>query len=116
MEKLERKQPVVFAGENHMITLYRSDHEESIAGISCWRCTYSEYGNGFTIALWCDPATVELPDLPPVAVFADNPAMGTMVMTRFNQQFDGRRLHRITCLADKWSIEMLWQDVLDASL
>jgi len=138
MEKFERKRPVVFAGENHMITLYRPGDEEAIAGISCWRCTYSAHGEGFAVALWCDPVAVGMSDLPPVAVFADNIAMGRMVMERFNQyftgykgrglanivpqqarftqQFDGRRLHRITCAADVWSIGLLWREVLDASL
>ena len=138
MGLLERKRPVEFAGENHMITLYRPGTEEAVAGISCWRCTYSAEGEAFALALWCDPAALGMPDLPVAAVFADNAAMGQMVMTRFNQyqpgyqgrgladiapeparfgqQFDGKRLHRITCAAQGLSIELVWWDVLDAAL
>lgn len=137
MGLLERKRPVAFAGETPMITLYRPGTEEAIAGVSCWRCTYSAHGEGFALALWCDPAAVGMPDLPPTAVFADTAAMGQMVMTRFNQyqdgyqgrgladivpaparfgqQFDGQRLHRITCAAGGLSIELVWWEVLDAA-
>ena len=138
MGLLERKRPVAFAGENPMITLYRPGTEEAIAGVSAWRCTYSAHGAGFALALWCDPVAVGLPDLPATAVFAANAAMAEMVMTRFNQyqdgyqdrgvadivpeparfgqQFDGQRLHRITCVAHAVSIEVEWSDMLDAAL
>lgn len=138
MGLLERKRPVVFAGENPMITLYHTDTEEAIAGISLWRCTYSAQGEGFALALWCDPVAVGMPELPATAVFADNAAMARMVMTRFNQyqdgyqgrgladiepeparfgqQFDGARLHLITCAAQEVNIELVWSDVLDTAL
>jgi hypothetical protein len=138
MGLLERKRPVLFAGENPMITLYRPGTEEAIAGISLWRCTYSAHGEGFGLALWCDPVAIGMPDLPATMVFADNAVMARMVMTRFNQyqdgyqgrgladiapeparfgqQFDGQRLHRITCAAHGVSIELVWSDVLDAAL
>ncbi|MCB9421712.1 MAG: hypothetical protein H6667_18070 [Ardenticatenaceae bacterium] len=121
-----------------MLTLYQPGTEEAVAGISCWRCTYSVHGEGFALVLWCNPLAVGIPDLPPIAVFVDNTAMGRMVMTRFNQyfigykgrglenaepqqarfvqQFDGQRLHRITCVAHEWSIEVQWREVLDAAL
>jgi hypothetical protein len=35
---------------------------------------------------------------------------------RFVQQGEGWRLHRITCLSEGRSIELLWQDVFDAAL
>ena len=138
MSLLEQKRPVVFAGENHLITLYRTGSDEPVAGVSCWRCSYSEHGEGFVLALWCDPAAVEAPDLPPTAVYADNAAVGRMVMARFNQYFagfkgrglaeleprparfvqqaDGQRLHRITAVTVDLSIELLWQGIFDAAL
>jgi len=138
MGLLEKKRPVMFAGENHLITLYRPRSNKPVAGISCWRCTYSEHGEGFVLALWCDPAAVEAPSLPPTAVYADNTAMGRMVLARFNQYFagfhergltkiepqparfvqqaEGRRLHRITAVTAELSIELLWQEVFDAAL
>jgi hypothetical protein len=138
MGLLEKKRPVVFAGENHLITLYRPGSDEPVAGVSCWRCAYSVHGEGFVLALWCDPVAVEVPTLPPTAVYTDNTAMGWMVMARFNQYFagfegrglteidpqparfvqqaDGRRLHRITAVAAELSIELLWQEVFDAAL
>jgi hypothetical protein len=138
MSPLETKRPVVFAGENHLITLYQPGAEDAVAGISCWRCTYSAHGEGFVLALWCNPAAVGAPGLPPTAVLSDNPAMGRMVMARFNQYFggftgrgladiapeparftqqaDGRRLHRITCVAAGMSIELVWREVFDAAL
>jgi hypothetical protein len=138
MGLLEKKRSVVFAGENHLITLYSPGSDEAIAGISCWRCTYSEHGEGFVLALWCDPVAVGVPGGPQTAVYADNAAMGRMVMARFNQYFagfhgrslaeivpqparfvqqaDGRRLHRIMCVSADLGIELLWQDAFDAAL
>jgi hypothetical protein len=138
MGLLEKKRPVIFAGENHLITLYRPESDQAVAGVSCWRCTYSEHGEGLVLALWCDPVAVGMPDLPPTSVYADNAAMGRMVMERFNQYFagfhgrgltelvpeparfvqqaDGRRLHRITAVTAELSIELLWQEVFDAAL
>jgi hypothetical protein len=138
MGLLETKRPVIFAGENHLITLYRPGTDEAVAGASCWRCTYSEHGEGFVLAMWCGPAAVGAPGLPPIAVYADNAAMGRMVMARFNQYFagfqgrglaeltpqparfsqhaDGRRLHRITCRSEALGIELLWREVFDAAL
>jgi hypothetical protein len=138
MGLLESKRPVIFAGENHLITLYQAGSDAAVAGVSCWRCTYSEHGEGFVLALWCDPVAVAAPDLPPTAVYADNAAMGRMVMARFNQYFagfrdrglaglapqparffqqaDGQRLHRISCRGDGLTIELLWQEVFDAAL
>jgi hypothetical protein len=91
MPLLDKKRPVLFAGENHLITLYRPGTDDPVAGVSCWRCTYSEYGEGFVLAIWCDAAALGRDDLPPVAVYADNAAMGRMVMSLFNQYFEGFR-------------------------
>jgi hypothetical protein len=138
MGLLTKKRPVIFAGENHLITLYRPGSDAAVAGISCWRCAYSEHGEGFVLALWCDPEAIQMPNLPPTAVYTDNEAMGRMVMKRFNQYFagfenrrlteiepeparfmqqaDGRRLHRITAVTADLSIELLWREVFDAAL
>ena len=134
----EPKRPVVFSGENSMIRLYRSSGEDIVAAASYWRCTYSEYGEGNALVVWADPVETRLGELAPHAVYADNLAMGRMVTTEFNQylrgyqnrgfgemaprparffqQADGRRQHRVTCLTGEVTIELLWQDVLDASL
>ena len=138
MGTVERKRPIVFAGENHMLTLYKPGSEEAIAGISCWRCTYSAHGEGFALALWCNPEAADISELPLVSIFADNVDMARMVMIRFNQyfigyknlgladivpqqarfvqQFDGQRLHRVTSASANWTVEVQWRDVFDASL
>lgn len=138
MGLLERKKPVLFAGENHMITLYGPSLESAVASISCWRCNSSAYGEGFTLALWCDPAAIGIPGMPTTAVFTDNAAMSRMVMSRlnqyfegyerrglaeldptmarFSQQFGGKRFHRILCTSDTWAIELEWRDVIDVAL
>lgn len=138
MSLLEKKRPVIFAGENHLITLYRPGGEDAVAGVSCWRCTYSAHGEGFVLALWCDPAAVGLGGAPPAALYADNAAMGRMVMERFNQHFEGfrghgfaerepqparftqqaggGRVHRITCAGADHRIGLVWRGVFDAAL
>jgi hypothetical protein len=134
----EPKRPVVFSGENSMIRLFRSGSEDIVAAASYWRCTFSEFGEGNALVIWADPVASGLGDAAPHAVYADNLAMGRMVTTEFNQylrgyqnrgfgelaprparffqQGDGRRQHRVTCLTGDVTIELLWQDVLDASL
>jgi hypothetical protein len=138
MPLLEKKRPVLFAGENHLITLYRPGTDDPVVGVSCWRCTYSEHGEGFVLAIWCDGAALGREDLPPVAVYADNIAMGRMVMSLFNQYFEGfrerglaemepqparfsqhpegRRRHQITCASASATIELAWHEVFDAAL
>jgi hypothetical protein len=138
MPLLEHKQPVVFAGENHLITLFRPGGDQVVAAISCWRCTYSEHGEGYVLVVRSDSAAAGPDVLPSRAVYSDNAALGRMVVSNFNQYFDrfrdcgfaelepqparflqqadGRRLHRITCTTGAASIELLWQDVLDAAL
>lgn len=138
MGLLEQKRPVVFAGENHMITLFGPSPETAVASISCWRCTYSEHGEGFALALWCDPAAIGIPGMPATAVFTNNAAMSRMVMTRLNQYFEGyqrrglaelsptmarfsqqsggRRFHRILCASEPWTIELAWTEVVDVAL
>ncbi|HLZ08896.1 MAG TPA: hypothetical protein VKT80_09935 [Chloroflexota bacterium] len=132
------KRPVVFSGENSMIRLFQSGGDEIVAAASYWRCTYSEFGEGNALVIWADPVVTGLGELAPHAVYADNLAMGRLVTTQFNQylrgyqnrgfgemlpkparffqQGDGRRQHRVTCLTGNVTIELLWKDVLDASL
>jgi hypothetical protein len=134
----EPKRPVVFSGENSMIRLFRPGSDDIIAGASYWRGTYSEHGEGNALVIWANPAATGLGDLAPHAVYADNLALGQFVAVTFNQYFRGyqnrgfgemtpqparffqqgygRRQHRVTCVAEQVTIELLWQDVLDAAL
>jgi hypothetical protein len=102
-----------------MITLYGPGLETPVASISCWRCTYSAHGEGFTLAVWCDPVAIGVPGMPATVVFTDNATMSRSVMSRlnqsfegyqgrglaeltpamarFSQQFGGKRFHRILC-------------------
>jgi hypothetical protein len=138
MAAAEPRRPVIFSGENSMIRLFRAGGDEIIAGASYWRCTYSEHGEGNALIIWADPVATGLSDLAPHAIYADNLAMGQLVATTFNQYFRGyqnrgfgemipkparffqqgysHRQHRVTCYTDQATIELLWQDVLDANL
>lgn len=138
MGLLEQRRPVVFAGENHMITLFEPNLDTAIASISCWRCNYSDHGEGYTLALWYDSTAIGSLGMPETALFTDNAPMSrtvmsrfnqyfegyerrgladlTPVMARFNQQFGGKRFHRILCTSDIWTIELEWKDVLDGAL
>jgi hypothetical protein len=133
-----RKQPVIFAGENHMITLFRPGSERIAISVSCWRCTYSEHGEGWVLVVFNDPSASGLDALLPNVMYADNAALARMVATRFNQYFDGfrdrgyaeldpqaarfsqqgdsARHHRIVCVTDALTVELIWQDMLDAGL
>ncbi len=136
---IARRQPVIFAGENHMITLYRPGGDDLIAvSVSCWRCTYSEHGEGWALVVWNDVAASGLDALPDRAIYADNIALGRMIASRFNQYFEGFRdrgyaaldptpaqflqrgeghhRHRIVCHAPAITIELIWSEMLDAGL
>jgi hypothetical protein len=135
---IDRKQPVWFAGENHMITLFHPNSEDLAISISCWRCTYSEHGEGWALVVQNDAAASTLNALPARVIYADNAALGRFVVARFNQYFDGfrdqgyadlapraarftqqghgSRSHHITCVADGVTIELIWRDMLDGSL
>jgi hypothetical protein len=76
--------------------------------------------------------------LPQRVIYADNPSLGRMIASRFNQYFEGfrdrgyaaldpmpaqftqrgegSRRHRIVCRAQAVTIELLWQEMLDAGL
>jgi hypothetical protein len=134
----EPKRPVVFSGENSMIRLFRPGGDEIIAAASYWRCTYSEHGEGNALVIWADPIVTGLGGVAPHAVYADNLAMGRLVASTFNQYFRGyqdrdfgdmtpeparffqqgygRYQHRVTCSTNQVTIELLWQEVLDAGL
>lgn len=133
MPLLNKKRPVIFAGENHLITLYRPTSDEPLVWTSCWRCTYSEHGEGAVLFMRC-----ERDDLPPLAIYSDNPPLARMVAGLFNQYFDGFRdlglatleplpasFHRtadgvtryqITCTAETTVIELVWHEAFDAAL
>jgi hypothetical protein len=135
---IDKKQPVLFAGENHMITLFRPDSADLAISISCWRCTYSEHGEGWALVVRNDASASTLDALPARAIYADNAALGQFIVARFNQYFDGfrdqgyadlapqaarftqqgegSRSHRITCVADGVTIELMWRDMLDGGL
>lgn len=129
------KRPVVFAGENPLILLYRAESNEVAAVASYWRCAYSAEREGEALVIWVDPAASGLGDRAPLGLYADNLAMAHLVWTSFNQHFGpfqnrgiedlapqtarfvqaaaGRRLHRVTCSVGPSTIELLWQDALD---
>lgn len=133
---MDRKPDVVFAGENHMITLFVEG--ELAVSMSCWRCAFSDAGEGTALIVRNETALSGLHDLPARAVYSDNAALARLVVGCFNQYFDGfrdlgytdfpprqarfspvadgRRGHRITCLAEGLTIELIWREMLDAAL
>lgn len=134
----DRKDDVVFAGENHMITLFRAGSDNIAVSMSCWRCTFSDAGEGTALVVRNDAALSGLHDLPARAVYSDNAALARLVVSLFNQyldgfrdqgyaeivptqarfaeQADGRRGHRIACIGAGISIELIWREMLDAAL
>lgn len=131
----QMKAPVVFAGENPLIMLYRPDSDELVAVASLWHATWTEQGAGYSLVIWVDPAASGLDELAPTGIYTDNAALARMLWStlnqrwdpllnrgleeaepqpaRFVQQADGRRSHRITCSAGTTTIELLWQDARD---
>ncbi|HMO59888.1 MAG TPA: hypothetical protein PKC19_21250, partial [Roseiflexaceae bacterium] len=86
---LDRKQPVIFAGENHMITLFEPGQAEPIAAASVWRCSYSAQGEGFVLCLWHTPDQSGSTRLAAQGIYSDNMPLAIMVRDRFNQYFAG---------------------------
>jgi hypothetical protein len=135
MTSPQKKAPVVFAGENPLIMLYRPESDELVAVASLWHATFSEQGDGYSLVIWVDPAASGLGHLAPAGIYTDNVALARMLWTtlnqrweplqnrglaeaepqpaRFVQQADGRRLHRITCATGTTTIELLWQNAQD---
>jgi hypothetical protein len=135
---IDRKEPVIFAGENHMVSLFQPGSDALAISVSCWRCTYSEHGAGNAWVIWNDPAASGLVDLPRRCVFADNAPLGRLIATRFNQYFEGFRdqgyaeleptpalfsppsadlnRYRLSCVAGAVTLVLEWRDRLDAAL
>lgn len=133
-----RHDAVLFAGENHMITLFAPGGEDIAISASCWRCTFSEHGAGWVLVLRNAAAASGLDALPERAVYSDNAVLAGMVVTRFNQYFEGFReqgyaalepalarfaqraggaaAHRITCATDAVTVVLDWGEMLDGAL
>ena len=129
------KRPVVFAGENPLIMLYRPGGDDLVAVASLWHSTYSEQGEGHSLVIWVEPDVLPHSVPIPTGIYTDSAVLARWVWTTFNRrweplqnrglaeaeprparftwQADGRRLHRITCAAGMLTIELLWQDVQD---
>ena len=138
MTLLKKKKPVLFAGENHLISLFHPDSDNVLLQSSCWKCSYSEYGEGFVLCVSGDPVSAASSSLVLPSVFTDNLSLAHLVVKRFNQYFEGfqhlgldtvaptmasfsqqasgRVEHRITCSTSEINLELVWQDVQDAAL
>lgn len=138
MALLNKRRPVLFAGENHLITLYRPGSDAAMVWTSCWHCTYSADGEGTVLVMRVDQETTNRHDLPPLAIYTDNPSLGRMITERFNQYFDGfrnlglaalalqsaqfvqypngRQSRRIVCTSGMQVIELIWEDIFDAAM
>ncbi len=136
MSEFELKRPVVFAGENPLILLYRPGGDDAVAVASYWRCVYAPEGEGEALVIWVDPKVSGQGERAPVGIYTDNAAMARMVWEKFNRHFaplqnrgiedgtpqtarfvqaaEGRRLHRVMCSAGPSTIELRWEDAFDA--
>jgi hypothetical protein len=133
---LKKKQSVLFAGENHLINLYYPGTDKRLISTSCWRCTYSEHGEGFVLCVSGDNS----PDLGMSLqlLLTDNLPLSTMVVERFNQYFEGFRdigfeqlrpqmasftqypkgkeQHYIRCISEGLTLELIWLEVIESAL
>ncbi|MFN8557469.1 MAG: hypothetical protein U0531_09005 [Dehalococcoidia bacterium] len=129
----EYRSPVIFCGENPVLTLHRPGGDDAVAAASFWHCTYSAQGEGDLLVIWVDDGAVAL-----TAIYSDNAALarfltdtlnqhfgdfrgrgfGAMAVTpaRFSQQSDSRVYHRVACHAADRIIELEWRDVRDRQL
>ena len=129
------KRPVLFAGENPLIMLYRPGADDLVAVASLWHATFSEQGAGHSLLLWAEPGNPELASIDPTGIYTDNAALGRWVWTTFNRRWDpllhhgleqaepqparfihqasGRRLHRISCVTGLTTVELVWEDAQD---
>ena len=129
------KRPVVFAGENPLIMLYRPGSADLVAVASLWHSTYSEQGAGYSLVIWVEPDVAGRAGQTPNGIYTDNAALARWVWTTFNrrweplqnrgldeadpqparfvQQASGRRFHRITCATGTTIIELEWQAARD---
>jgi hypothetical protein len=133
--------PVVFAGENPNLTLYRpagGAPPVMVVAASFWRCTWSPAGTGSVLVVWADPAASGLGENAPRAVWADNEPLGRLVTGRFVRhfvEFRGRRIAEtaprpadfaarsghdgslsVTCTAGGQRIELAWRAAEDPYL
>lgn len=135
MNTPQKRGPVVFAGENPLIMLYRPGNDDLVAVASLWHCTYSEQGDGYSLVLWVDPSALEHADPASTGIYTDNAALARMLWTTLNQrweplqdrglaesapqlarfahQADGRRLRRTMCTSGTTTVELVWHDVQD---
>jgi hypothetical protein len=126
--------PVVFAGENPGLSLFRPGTGDLVAAASYWRCTYSAHGEGNALILWLD-ATAAGGSGARTAIYADNAAMARFVAdaltqhfgdfqdkglpgvapepARFFQESDSRDYHRVVAQAEGRRVELVWWDVRD---
>jgi hypothetical protein len=126
---------VVFSGENPGLGLYKPGTEQLVAGISYWRCVYSEHGEGNAAIVWMDPDGSGLGQRALHGIYTDNPRMARLVTDRFTQHFanyqnrgfesiaptharffqesDSRWYHRVAFNTGDLVVELVWWDVLD---
>lgn len=137
MSLIQKHQPVLFAGENHLITLYYPSSAKKLISVSCWRATYSAEGTGWAIFIVTDAKQAAQLNLPERLILTDNPPLASMVAQRFNQYFAGfedlgfdtlppkqmefqqtaeEKLYRVTGVSDDLTLELLWYDRQNAAL
>jgi hypothetical protein len=135
MTNEDRSRPVLFAGENPVMRLFRPGTDKVLALASYWHAGYSEYGEGSALLLWTHPSESGLA-APLHAVYADNLEVARLVSRKFNQYFagfaelgfgalepelaifavqgDGRNGLRVTCSTGGTTVDLAWEGVLDA--
>lgn len=129
------KRPVIFAGENPGLSLFRAGGGGLVAAASYWRCTYSAHGEGNALILWLDQAAAGTGDGTLTAIYADNAALARFVTDTLNQHFgdftdkgfpavtpaparffqesDSRTYHRVVAHTGDHRFELVWRDVRD---
>src|SRR3712207_306982 len=87
------KRPVVFAGENPLIMLYRPGGDDLVAVASLWHSTYSEQGVGHSLVIWADPDMLGAGVPSPTGIFTDNAVLARWVWTTFNRRWEPLQNH-----------------------
>lgn len=135
MTLLKKKQPVLFAGENHLISLYYPQSSKQIISISCWNCSYSDHGIGSTLCVAIDPEYASKMGISNQLVLADNLNLATMIVKHFNQYFEGfngfasvspqkasfqktvsTKHYSISCSAAEIKFELIWLEAMKPAL
>ena len=134
---LQPMRPVIFAGENSMVSLYDESGARMTASASFWRATWSTDGEGHVLFLWSDhPGQGDGADLR--LILADNIDLGDMVNRRFTRYFagfeergftgivpmparftqlaEGRRRHRVVAVAGSVTVGLEWRDAAAGAL